>query len=147
MSDWRRKPVVKYMGYETSGAVFVDTPTPRWSLEGEHAAEDMARVLAGLVCVRCWTTYPEQPSLASARRICDQIQNFGRGRSEAKALLSAGRCGVCAAEVSPEMASLFFEGEIVAERRSEQGDPNQHDLDPTLKPLIGMNRKRGARAS
>lgn len=147
MSDWRRKPVVKFMGIETSGAVFVDTPTPRWSLEGEHAEEDMARVMRGEVCVRCWTPYPEAPTLASARRICDQVQNFGRGRAEAKRLLSQGRCGVCGAECSAQMAETFFEGEIVATRRSEQGDPNQHDLDPTIKPLIVMNQRRGVRAS
>lgn len=149
MTDWRRKPQVKYMGIETSGSVFVDTPTPRWSLEGEHAEEDLARILMGTVCIRCWTPYPEPLSLASTRRICDAIQNFGRGRAEAKRFIAKGMCGVCGTEVSAEMAAQFFEGEIVPVERSRKGDPNQADIDTELRPLIEseMNRKRGVRAS
>lgn len=149
MGDWRRKPTVEYGGVETGGSVFVDTPTPRWILTGPHAEEDLARVLLGTICIRCWTPFPESLSLASARRIVDQVPNMGRGRREAKALIAQQRCPICTAEVSPEMAAQFFEGERVVEQRSAPGDENQADIDTELRPLIegAMNRKRGARAS
>jgi hypothetical protein len=149
VSDWRRKPVVEFGGIETSGSVFADTPTPRWVLSGPHAEEDLARVMLGLICVRCWTPFPEPLSIASARRVVDQLQNIGRGRREAKSLVAQQRCPICTAEVSPEMAAQFFQGERVVEQRSAPGDQNQSDIDTELRPLIegAMNRKRGARAS
>lgn len=125
---WRRRPYVVSEGIETSGVVFQGIPTMRWHLKGPYAQADLARALDGTLCIQCWTPYPERPSAASARRIMRQMAPFGRSDEQARALIATGCCGVCGAEVSPEMARVFFDGYAPpAVQRSAPGERTRHD--------------------
>lgn len=107
---WRRRPHAVSEGVETSGVVFQGIPTVRWHLKGPYAEVDLQRALDGTLCIQCWTPYPERLNAGSARRILRQMRPFGRSDEEAKELITKGCCGVCGAEVSPEMARVFFDG-------------------------------------
>lgn len=127
---WRRKPEVAYEGVETNGAVFAGIPTARWHLKGRYAQADLQRCLDATLCVQCWTPYPERPSPASARRILRQMRPFGRSDDQARVLIAQGCCGICGAEMSPEMARLFFDGYAPAHtRRSDPGERTTHGAD------------------
>jgi hypothetical protein len=128
---WKRRPKVRAEGYETSGAGFADQPTPRWHMWGEHVEEDKARMLQGLICIRCWQPFPVRLGPASANRIVRECGPFGRADHDAKALVRAGHCPYCAAEVSPEMAAVFFAGvKVRATTREEDEErtllPGEH---------------------
>lgn len=133
--SWRRPLEMHAAGYETSGIGFADMPTPRWEMYGEHAEEDFLRVMQGLVCVRCWTPYPERLDKHSVARIMAECAPFGRPDDKARLLIAAGHCPVCATEVSPEMAQVFFQGvndrpEAATLRQGEHGE-YEHLIDDT----------------
>lgn len=132
---WRRRPNVVSEGIETNGPAFAGIPTMRWHLKGSYAEADLQRALDGTLCIQCWTPYPERLNVGSARRIVRQMAPFGRSDDQAKALIAKGQCGVCGAEVSPEMARVFFDGYAPAPTlRSAKGERTRHD--PDLERLI-----------
>jgi Na+-translocating ferredoxin:NAD+ oxidoreductase RNF subunit RnfB len=109
VSDWRRPVRVKYAGRGAHSAR--GRNLGHFRLEGEHAAEDLARILRGLVCTGCWQSYPEELGPRSARSILNAIERWPRPRDQVLELLMRGQCGVCGTEVSQEMARFMFQGE------------------------------------
>lgn len=109
-AGWRRKPNVRADGYEHSGAGYADTPTPRWVFEGPYAEEDIRRVMAGLLCPRCLQPFPCRLGSDTAAQIMSEMAPFGRPDKEARRLICASRCPMCAAEVSPEAALIHYGG-------------------------------------
>jgi hypothetical protein len=109
VSEWRRPVKVRRAGdgrYAGRGEVLDD-----FILEGEHAKEDLARILHGKVCIKCWQPYPDRLDSSSARAILNELRPWPRTDPEVLELLNQGRCGMCGTEVSPEMAAFFFKGE------------------------------------
>lgn len=133
LEGWRRRPDVRFEGYETSGAVFADagTPTPRWHMWGPHAQDDLRRIMKGEICIRCFQPFPAPLSIGTRRMIMRDCGPFMRPDYEVALLIDASRCPYCTAEVSPEMARTFFEGYITrtAEPLGLADDPDHGDLE------------------
>lgn len=110
LEGWRRRPNVRYEGVETSGAGFVDEPTPRWHLWGPHVEDDLERIRQGLICIRCYQPFPERLSPATCGLILRECGPFMRPDHEVVRLVNASHCPYCTAEVSPEIAALFIKG-------------------------------------
>jgi hypothetical protein len=73
---------------------------------------------------------------------------FGRSDDQARRLIAAGHCPMCATEVSPEMAQAFFKG-IDDSPRSATIEPGEHgeyedliDRSPSLFVPAGWDRKK-----
>lgn len=134
LEGWKRRPDVRYEGVETSGAGFVDEPTPRWHLWGEHVEHDLWRIRAGLICIRCYQPFPERPSPGYRRLIMRECGPFMRPDHQVALMIDAGRCPYCSAEVSPEMANVFFEGYVkrVAEPLGTADTPDHGELEPLI---------------
>lgn len=127
LKGWRRRPDVRYEGTETHGAAFGDEPTPRWHLWGPHAAEDLRRVMKGLICIRCFQPFPDRLHIGTRRMIMRDCGPFvGRSDHQVALLIDAGRCPYCTAEVSPEMATAFFEGYVTRTSDPAELRPGEH---------------------
>lgn len=122
---WRRRPLVRAEGMETSGVAFVDA-TPRWHLSGPHVKEDLERIMQGLICIKCWQPFPCRLGLGSRRRIMQDCAPFGRPDWEVARLLDASHCPFCGAEVSPEMAAVFFHGYVKRVNDAAIVEPGGH---------------------
>lgn len=139
LPGWRRRPMVRFEGIETSGAAFAGQPTPRWHLTGPYAQEDLRRIRQGEICINCWQPFPCRLNIGSRRRIMDECKPFGRPDWQVARLVDASHCPFCGAEVSPEMAEIFFEGYVkrIAEPLGRAPDPDHGDLER----LIGPKRR------